>query len=116
MYRRLVRHLTGSPAERVRRAKAESLMLVARMAMAVAATIGSAMLATPPAKAAPDMVGFQGDYPPGTIVVKTSERRLYLVVDWDHAVRYPVGVGKAGMQWTGVTKIEGKYRNPAWSP
>ena len=33
-----------------------------------------------------------------------------------HAVRYPVGVGKPGKQWAGVTKIDGKYREPAWSP
>ena len=62
------------------------------------------------------MVGFRGDYSPGTIVVKTNERRLYLVVDPGHAVRYPVGVGKAGKQWAGTTRIDGKYRNPAWSP
>jgi Uncharacterized protein conserved in bacteria len=31
-------------------------------------------------------------------------------------VRYPVGVGKAGKQWAGTTSIDGKYRNPAWSP
>ena len=31
-------------------------------------------------------------------------------------MRYPVGVGKAGKQWAGTTKIDGKYRNPAWSP
>ena len=62
------------------------------------------------------MVGFRGDYSPGTIVVKTNERRLYLVVDPGHAVRYPVGVGKSGKQWAGVTRISGKYRNPAWSP
>ena len=62
------------------------------------------------------MVGFQGDYSPGTIVVKTNERRLYLVVDQGHAVRYPVGVGKAGKQWAGITQIDGKYLNPAWSP
>ena len=62
------------------------------------------------------MVGFRGDYSPGTIVVKTNERRLYLVVDQDHAVRYPVGVGKAGKQWAGTTQIDGKYRHPAWSP
>src|SRR5258707_2390460 len=50
------------------------------------------------------------------IVVKTNERRLYLVVDPGHAVRYPVGVGRAGKQWAGTTRIDGKYLNPAWSP
>ena len=59
---------------------------------------------------------FSGDYSPGTIVVKTNERRLYLILDSGHAMRYPVGVGKAGKQWAGTTQIDGKYRNPAWSP
>src|ERR1700681_4908125 len=87
-----------------------------RIAVALAATIGAGMLITTQAEARPDVVGFRGDYSPGTIVVKTNERRLYLVVDQDHAVRYPVGVGKAGKQWAGVTRIDGKYRNRAWSP
>ena len=53
---------------------------------------------------------------PGTIVVRTNERALYYVIDQGHAMRYPVGVGRAGKQWAGTTRIDGKYRNPAWSP
>jgi lipoprotein-anchoring transpeptidase ErfK/SrfK len=87
-----------------------------RIAVALAATIGAGLVMSAPAAARPDVVGFHGDYSPGTIVVKTNERRLYLVVDQDHAVRYPVGVGKAGKQWAGVTQISGKYLSPAWSP
>jgi lipoprotein-anchoring transpeptidase ErfK/SrfK len=87
-----------------------------RIAVALAATIGAGVLMSGAAQARPDMVGFRGDYSPGTIVVKTNERRLYLVVDPGHAMRYPVGVGKAGKQWAGVTQIDGKYRAPAWSP
>src|ERR1700692_2778215 len=97
------------------RKKAERLMSL-RIAVALAATIGAGMLMTTSAQARPDVVGFRGDYSPGTIVVKTNERRLYLVVDPAHAVRYPVGVGRAGKQWAGTTRIDGKYRNPAWSP
>src|SRR5512140_2153138 len=96
-------------------AEAEKLMSL-RIAVALAATIGAGMLMSTAAQARPDVVGFRGDYSPGTIVVRTNERRLYLVVDQDHAVRYPVGVGKSGKQWAGVTRIDGKYRNPAWSP
>jgi lipoprotein-anchoring transpeptidase ErfK/SrfK len=87
-----------------------------RIAVALAATIGAGILMTTAAVARPDLIGFHGDYAPGTIVVKTSERRLYLVLDPDHAMRYPVGVGKVGKQWAGITRIDGKYRNPAWSP
>jgi lipoprotein-anchoring transpeptidase ErfK/SrfK len=75
----------------------------------------AALAAPRPALASSDVVGF-GGYAAGTIVVKTNERRLYLVVDGEHAIRYPVGVGKAGKQWQGTSRIDGKYLKPAWSP
>jgi lipoprotein-anchoring transpeptidase ErfK/SrfK len=104
----------GAP-EGVREAKVERPMSL-RIAVALVATLGVGMLGINAAEARPDMVGFRGDYSPGTIVIKTNERRLYLVVDPGHAMRYPVGVGRAGKQWAGTTRIDGKYRNPAWSP
>lgn len=61
-----------------------------------------------------DVVGFSG-YAPGTIVVKTHERRLYFVLDSAHALRFPVGVGRAGMTWTGDAHVEGKFIRPAWA-
>ena len=61
-----------------------------------------------------EMVRFNG-YSVGTIVVKTNERRLYYVTGDGQAIRYPVGVGKAGMGWSGTTSIDGKYIKPAWS-
>jgi lipoprotein-anchoring transpeptidase ErfK/SrfK len=86
------------------------------MAAAAAALALTALSAiSQPAHATGDVVGF-GGYAPGTIVVKTSERRLYLVVDAGHAIRYPVGVGKAGKAWAGTARIDGKYLHPAWSP
>ena len=88
-----------------------------RFAVALAATLGAGILMSDAAAARPELVGMHGsEYSPGTIVVKTGERRLYLILDQDHAMRYPVGVGKAGKQWAGTTQIDGKYRNPAWSP
>src|ERR1700727_1261172 len=81
-----------------------------------AATISVGLLATNGAQARPEIVGVHGEYSPGTIVVKTGERRLYLILDSGRAVRYPVGVGRSGKQWAGTTRISGKYRNPAWSP
>lgn len=87
-----------------------------RIAVALAATIGAGMLTTGTAQARPEMVSIHNQYSPGTIVVRTSERRLYLILDADHAMRYTVGVGKAGKEWAGTTTIEGKYRYPAWSP
>lgn len=52
----------------------------------------------------------------GTIVIKTSERRLYLVLDDGRAIRYPVGVGRDGKKWQGRAVIDGKHVEPAWSP
>lgn len=86
------------------------------MVFGVVLVLAAAMAAVPSAQAAPDTVAFRGAYAPGTIVVKTHERRLYLVTEPGRALRYPVGVGKAGKQWSGATHIAGKYRNPAWSP
>ena len=54
---------------------------------------------------------------PGTIVVRTAERRLYYVIGGGQAIRYPVGVGRAGKQWSGMSyHRSGKYIRPAWSP
>ena len=62
------------------------------------------------------MVGFRGDYSPGTIVVKTNERRLYLIVD-SRPCDALSGRRRPGRQAVGRHHtIDGKYRNPAWSP
>jgi lipoprotein-anchoring transpeptidase ErfK/SrfK len=55
-------------------------------------------------------------YPAGTVVVKTQERRLYYVLGDGKAIRYPIGVGRAGMAWSGTVSVDGKYIRPAWSP
>jgi lipoprotein-anchoring transpeptidase ErfK/SrfK len=62
------------------------------------------------------VVGYNGNYSAGTVVVKTGERSLYYVLGSGKAVRYSVGVGRAGKQWTGTSIITGKYLRPAWSP
>jgi len=50
---------------------------------------------------------------PGTIVILTNEGRLYYFVGSGEAIRYPVGVGRAGMQWSGVV---GARINPGRLP
>lgn len=90
--------------------------MLKRIAAALAATIGIGIMMSSAAQARPELVEVSGEYVPGTIVVKTHERRLYLILESGHAMRYPVGVGKSGKQWAGTTKIDGKYLNPAWSP
>jgi len=62
-----------------------------------------------------EVVPFSG-YSPGTVVINTSQRRLYYVTGNGTAVRYTVGVGKPGKQWAGQAHIDGKYVRPAWSP
>ena len=83
-------------------------------AAAIAAILSSASLH--PSSAAGKLVAFSGEFGRGTIVVRTSERRLYLVLTPGQAIRYPVGVGRAGRQWTGNSFIDGKYVRPNWSP
>lgn len=69
-----------------------------------------------PTQARPELVAYNAQHSAGTIVVSTSQRKLYLVLGDGRAMRYPVGVGKVGKQWAGVSYIDGKYRNPAWAP
>ncbi|HVZ14263.1 MAG TPA: L,D-transpeptidase [Bauldia sp.] len=55
-------------------------------------------------------------YAAGTIIVNTPERRLYLVLGNGQALRFPVGVGKQGKQWSGAARIVAKFIKPAWEP
>ena len=76
--------------------------------------VAAAILA-PATSSGSEIVHFAG-YSAGTIVVKTNERRLYYVLDDNKAIRYPVGVGRAGRAWLGSATIAGKYLEPDWSP
>ena len=82
-----------------------------------AAAAACVLAATMPQLAqAREIVGFSGSYSSGTVVVKTSERALYYVLGNGKAVRYPVGVGRIGKQWSGTAYISSKQLRPAWSP
>jgi lipoprotein-anchoring transpeptidase ErfK/SrfK len=63
-----------------------------------------------------ESVSFDGRAEPGTIVIKTNERRLYFVLGDGKALRYKVAVGKPSKQWAGATRVSGKHVNPAWTP
>ncbi len=52
----------------------------------------------------------------GTIIVKTDEKFLYLVLNNGYAMRYGVGVGRDGFTWSGVHKITAKRKWPSWTP
>lgn len=53
---------------------------------------------------------------PGTIIVHTSERYLYVVQPGGRALRYGIGVGRDGFQWQGLMKITRKQEWPDWTP
>jgi lipoprotein-anchoring transpeptidase ErfK/SrfK len=61
-------------------------------------------------------VPYASKYAPGTIVINTAERRLYLIQDSGSALRYGIGVGRIGFQWKGTHKITAKKEFPAWTP
>ncbi len=61
-------------------------------------------------------VSYPSKYAPGTIVVDTKARWLYLIEGNGSALRYGIGVGRAGFQWKGTHKITAKKVNPSWTP
>ncbi len=61
-------------------------------------------------------VRYDSKYAPGTIVINTAERQLYLVQGGGSALRWGIGVGRAGFQWKGTHKITAKKENPDWTP
>ena len=58
----------------------------------------------------------QTNHAPGTIIIRTSERRLYLVTGKGQALRYGIGVGKEGFTWAGVETVTRKAEWPNWTP
>jgi lipoprotein-anchoring transpeptidase ErfK/SrfK len=61
-------------------------------------------------------VNYASEYAPGTIVVNTAERRLYLVLPNGQALRYGIGVGRDGFRWGGTHRITAKKEWPSWTP
>jgi lipoprotein-anchoring transpeptidase ErfK/SrfK len=55
-------------------------------------------------------------YPVGSLIVRTPERALYYVSAEGEAIRYRVGVGREGFQWSGSGRISGKQEWPSWTP
>jgi lipoprotein-anchoring transpeptidase ErfK/SrfK len=62
------------------------------------------------------MVFYRSQQPPGTIIVDTQERHLYLIQDPTHALRYGIGVGRDGFTWQGLLQISRKAEWPDWRP
>jgi lipoprotein-anchoring transpeptidase ErfK/SrfK len=61
-------------------------------------------------------VAFPVAHPAGTIVINTSERRLYFVNGDGTAIRYGIGVGRDGFTWAGLKSVTDKREWPSWTP
>jgi len=69
-----------------------------------------------PAELRRQAVFFRTTEAPGTIIVHTQERFLYLVQGNNRAIRYGIGVGREGFQWAGLKRIDRKAEWPDWTP
>src|SRR5581483_7254770 len=63
-----------------------------------------------------ETVSYNGPYAPGSIVVNTSERRLYFILPDHQAIKYGIGVGRPGFTWSGASHIVNKREWPDWTP
>ncbi|MCT8989971.1 L,D-transpeptidase [Chelativorans sp. SCAU2101] len=62
------------------------------------------------------IVPYETDEKPGTIIVDTKEKFLYLVMEDGKAMRYGIGVGREGFQWSGTARVAMKREWPTWTP
>ena len=62
------------------------------------------------------LVTYDHDLPPGSILVDTQQHFLYRTLEQDLAVRYGVGVGREGFQWFGSAQVMRKATWPDWTP
>ncbi len=69
-----------------------------------------------PAQFRRQLVLYRSTEPPGTIIVQTAERFLYVVQPGGRAIRYGIGVGREGFQWQGLQHITRKQEWPDWTP
>jgi lipoprotein-anchoring transpeptidase ErfK/SrfK len=125
-----------------RRLNRSMLVLAASLAaLSVIASGGSAQYGTPeqfrrmtptvadrdPGIAAPEDAQAEATYhrqpvfyrtheAPGTIIIDTSDRFLYLIQPNNIALRYGIGVGRDGFQWQGLLRISRKQEWPDWTP
>ncbi|TCT10609.1 lipoprotein-anchoring transpeptidase ErfK/SrfK [Tepidamorphus gemmatus] len=63
-----------------------------------------------------EVVDYHGPFAPGTIVVNTTERRLYYILGNGLALRYGIGVARPGFEWRGTHKVSQKREWPDWTP
>ena len=61
-------------------------------------------------------ISFAAEHDSGTIIVKTGERKLYLVTGGGRALVYDIAVGKPSEQWFGKSWVSKKREHPTWTP
>jgi lipoprotein-anchoring transpeptidase ErfK/SrfK len=63
-----------------------------------------------------EIVDFTTSLAPGSIIIRTAERKLYYVLPQGRAIQYGIGVGREGFTWSGTDKITRKAEWPDWRP
>ena len=116
-HRRSLRaQVTSRPAARVRPPVHTQPQRVRHMGVAPAAPARQRAQRTVDPRFLPTTVAYDGNHAPGTIVIDTNERYLYLVEAGGFARRYGVGVGRPGFEWAGTHKVTRKAEWPDWRP
>jgi lipoprotein-anchoring transpeptidase ErfK/SrfK len=69
-----------------------------------------------PTKYIRQVVPYKTSQPVGTIIVNTAEKHLYLVLKNGYAMRYGIGVGRVGFEWSGTHRLTAKKKWPGWTP
>ena len=62
------------------------------------------------------VINFETALAPGSILVRTAERKLYFILPDGQAITYRVGVGREGFSWSGHNQISRKAAWPTWTP
>jgi lipoprotein-anchoring transpeptidase ErfK/SrfK len=62
------------------------------------------------------VIDFQSSLPPGSVLVRTAERKLYFILPGGQAIMYRVGVGREGFSWSGTNRVSRKAEWPDWRP
>ncbi len=63
-----------------------------------------------------EVVSYSENLPAGSIVISTSQRRLYYLIGNGKALRYAIAVGKEGYAWAGTSTVSSKREWPSWTP
>ena len=69
-----------------------------------------------PTKYLRQIVKYKTSEKPGTVIVDTKEKFLYFVMPDGKAMRYGIGVGREGFEWSGVSRVAMKREWPRWTP